>query len=119
VFKKLMAEMRRHGMYLYILAIRDSSKAARRRSTLRKIGRSRGEVVDTIERFVNGICSRWDWDDFCSAPIIDLELDGIRLRCAGLPKEYPSTEKRHYCSEAGIEIMRQIVRQLRQARTSG
>ena len=81
---------------------------------MRQIGRSRGEVADTIERFVDGICSRWDWDDFCTAPIIDLQLDAIRLRCVGLPEEFPSSQKGHYCSEAGIEVLREMVRELRQ-----
>jgi hypothetical protein len=80
---------------------------------MRKIGRSRGEVADTIERFVDGICSRWDWDDFCTAPIIDFQLDAIRLRCADLPQEFPSTQKGHYCSEAGFEVVREMVRELR------
>jgi hypothetical protein len=81
---------------------------------MRAIGRSRGEVADTLERFVAGICSRWDWDDFCATPMIDPQLDAIRLRCAGLPKEFPSTQKGHYCAEAGIEVLRRIVRELRQ-----
>ncbi len=80
---------------------------------MRQIGRSRGEVADTIERFVDGICSRWDWDDFCAAPIIDQQLDAIRLRCVGLPEEFPSGQKGHYCSEAGIAVMREMVRGLR------
>ena len=80
---------------------------------MRKIARSRGEMADTIERFVQGICSRWNWDDFCTAPIIDPQLDAIRLRCAGLPEEFPSAQKGHYCSEAGFEALREMVRQLR------
>jgi len=85
---------------------------------VRKTGRSRGEVADTIERFVDGICSRWEWDEFCSVPIIDPELDGIRIRCGGLPQEHPSNQKGHYCSEEGINEMRQIVRTLRQPKMS-
>ena len=81
---------------------------------MRKIGRSRADVADTIERFVDGICSQYEWDDFCSVPIIDFHLDAIRMRCANLPKEFPPIERRHYCSPAGIEMLRQIVRQLRQ-----
>ena len=70
-------------------------------------------MADIIERFVDGICSRWDWDDFCTSPIIDLQLDAIRLRCVGLPEEFPSSQKGHYCSEAGIEVLREMVLQLR------
>jgi hypothetical protein len=80
---------------------------------VKPIGRSRAEVADTIERFVGGICRRWDWDDFCAAPMIDPQLDLIRLRCAGLAQEFPSIHKGHYCNEAGIDVMRQMVRELR------
>ena len=83
---------------------------------MKKIGMSRGEVADTIERFVDGIYRRWEWDDFCSFPIVDSQLDAIRVRCACLPQEYPPAEKGHYCSEAGLEVLRQIVRELRQPR---
>lgn len=85
---------------------------------MRKIGRSRGDVADTVERFIGGICSRYEWDDFCSRPIIDLHLDAIRLRCADLAKEFPPIEKGHYCSEAGIDALREIVRRLRQPASS-
>ena len=76
---------------------------------MRKIDRSRAEIADTIERFLDGICRRWDWDDFCAAPIIDPQLDAIRLRCAGLPREFPTAEKGHYCGPAGMEVLRQMV----------
>jgi hypothetical protein len=81
---------------------------------MRKIGRSRGEVADTIEQFVQGICRQRVWDDFCATPIIDPQLDAIRLRCASLPQEFPSPLKNHYCNDAGIEVMRELVKELRQ-----
>ena len=80
---------------------------------------SRAEAADTIERFVDGITHKWEWDDFCSIPIVDPHLDMIRLRCARLPQECPPIEKGHYCSEAGLEVMRQIVRELRQPKYPG
>jgi hypothetical protein len=86
---------------------------------LKKIARSRGEMADTIEQFVQGICWQRVWDDFCSVPIIDPQLDAIRQRCAGLPKEFPPTEKNGYCSEAGIAVLRGIVQELRQPKLAG
>ncbi|MGC2697536.1 MAG: hypothetical protein WA738_17245 [Candidatus Angelobacter sp.] len=71
-------------------------------------------MADILERFVQGISPRWEWDDFCSFPIVDPGLETVRLRSAGLPQEYPPSEKGHYCSEAGIEVLRQIVHELRQ-----
>ena len=85
---------------------------------VRKTERSRGEVADIIERFVDGICGKWDWDDFISWPIVDPQLDTIRTRCAGLSQEFPTTQKGHYCSEAGVEVLRQMVKDLRQPRAT-
>src|SRR5436309_15181329 len=104
VFKKLMAEMRNGGMYLYSSKLPPGHAAAGSRSMqmgmfdkaglssadisgevfMKSIGRSRAEVADTIERFVDGSCGRWDWDDFCCVPIIDPQLDSIRARCTAL-----------------------------------
>ena len=81
---------------------------------MKKTGMSRAEAADTIERFVDGICRKWEWDDFCSFPIIDPHLESIRLRCCTLPREFPPREKGHYCSQAGIDVLRQIVTELRQ-----
>jgi hypothetical protein len=80
---------------------------------VKKTARSRGEVADTIEQFVQGVCWQRVWDDFCTVPIVDPQLDAIRLRCAGMPEQFPSTQKGHYCSEAGIEVLREMVRELR------
>jgi hypothetical protein len=80
---------------------------------MRKTERSRGEVADIIERFVNGTGGKWDWDDFISWPIADPQLDAIRARCAGLSQEFQTTQKGHYCSEAGVEVLRQMVKELR------
>ncbi len=80
---------------------------------MKSIERSRAEVADTIERFVDGTCGKWDWDDFCCVPISDPHLDSIRARCIALPQDYPLVEKGHYCSEAGIEVLRQIIFELR------
>ena len=81
---------------------------------MKKVGMSRGEVADTIERFVDGIYRQWEWDDFCSFPIVDPHLDAIRVRCACMPQEHPPVEKGHYCSQGGLDAMRQIVLELRQ-----
>jgi hypothetical protein len=84
---------------------------------MRKIDRSRAEIADTIERFLDGICRPWEWDDFSTVPIVDPQLEAIRLRCAGLSQEYPPIEKGHYCSPAGMAVLRQVVLELRRPRT--
>jgi hypothetical protein len=80
---------------------------------MRKMDRSRGEIADIIERFLDGICSKWEWDDFCSWPIQDPQLEQVRLRCALLPQEFPAEQKWQYCAEAGMAVMRQFICDLR------
>ncbi len=74
--------------------------------------RSREEVATYIENFVNGSGGDWDWDDFISVPILDVELDRLRQRCAGLPCEYPPDKPGYWCNAQGMQVMREIVREL-------
>ena len=43
----------------------------------------------------------------------DPELEKIRLTCGILRETHPPKQKNQYCSEEGIEILREIVRGLR------
>jgi hypothetical protein len=71
------------------------------------------EVANTIEGFVNGTGKQWDWDGFTSIRLSDPELEAIRQKCVSIRDEFPPTDPRAYCSEAGFEAMRKIVRDLR------
>jgi hypothetical protein len=71
------------------------------------------EVAKTIEGFVNGTGRQWDWDGFISIRLDDPELEAIRQRCIAIRDEFPPSDPRGYCSEAGLEVMRQILRDLR------
>jgi hypothetical protein len=44
----------------------------------RRVQRSRGEVADLIDRYLDGDVSDDEWDDFTSVPIADPRLDRIR-----------------------------------------
>jgi hypothetical protein len=77
------------------------------------VERSRLEVADIIEQFVECRGGTWDWDDFCSFPIEDPELDAIRVQCCSLPKRFPATDKGHYCNPNGIQVMRGFTLTLR------
>jgi hypothetical protein len=37
-------------------------------------------LEENIERFIAGADKPYDWDDFCSVPLKDAELDSIRAR---------------------------------------
>ena len=74
------------------------------------------EVANTIEGFVSGGDNQWAWDGFTSIRIDDPELEAIRQQIVALPVEFPPANPREYCSEAGMQRMRQVVQELR-ART--
>ena len=71
------------------------------------------EVANTIENFVNGTGNQWAWDGFTSIRLDDPELEAIRQKIVALPKEFPPSNPRDYCSEAGMERMRQLLQDLR------
>jgi hypothetical protein len=75
--------------------------------------RSREEVAGTIEAFINGTGRQWDWDGFTAIRLDDPELEAIRQRCVAIPDEFPPSTKTDYCSDAGLQVMRNLVQALR------
>src|SRR4051812_17683383 len=75
--------------------------------------RTTEEVASTIEGFVNGSGNQWAWDGFTSIRLDDPELEAIRQKIVRLPVEFPPANPKEYCSEAGMERMRQMVQELR------
>ena len=71
------------------------------------------EVANTIDGFVNGNGNQWAWDGFTSIRLDDPDLEAIRQKCVNMPVEYPPANPRDYCSEAGMEQMRQLAKDLR------
>ena len=74
---------------------------------------TREEVAKTIEDFVNGTGGKWDWDDFISIRLQDAELDAVRKKCFSVRDEFPPADDRQYCSEAGMQVLRDLVVTLR------
>jgi len=77
--------------------------------------RTREEVAEILEDFLESRGGDWDWDDFISFSIEDQELETIRTRCANLDSEFPPTEKGHFCGPRGFETIRGYITQLRTA----
>lgn len=75
--------------------------------------RTREEVANTIDGFVNGKGRQWDWDGFTSIRIDNPELEAIRKKIVALPVEYPSSTVKDYCNEAGMKVMRDLLQGLR------
>jgi hypothetical protein len=81
--------------------------------------RTTEEVANTIEGFANGTGNQWTWDGFISIRFDDPELEAVRQKIVALPVEFPSSNPRDYCSEAGMEKMRQMAQELRAGAGSG
>ena len=77
--------------------------------------RTAEEVASTIEGFVDGTGNQWAWDGFTSIRLDDSELESIRQEIVALPAKFPPSNPRDYCSEAGLEKMRELARGLRGA----
>jgi hypothetical protein len=77
------------------------------------VARTKQEVGDIINRFIDKTGGNWEWDDFCSLPIADPDLDLVRVKCSGLGSTHPPTENGHFCNENGILLMRNMIHSLR------
>jgi hypothetical protein len=71
------------------------------------------EVADTIEAFITGSDVLTDWEEFLSTPQRDEELEAIRLRCAGLAREFPPVAPGEYCDPRGLEALLPYIASLR------
>jgi hypothetical protein len=71
-----------------------------------------------IEAFVDGRSGRWDWDDFTSTKKNDAFLESVRNRCVAIRGDHPEEEGARYCSEAGLEVLRAIAKDIRAKTTS-
>ena len=85
---------------------------------VRCMKRTREEVAQTIEAFVDGTGRQWDWDGFISIRLDDPELEAIRKKCVAMPDQFPPTGRGEYCSPEGMQAMRELARELR-AQTVG
>ena len=81
--------------------------------SLELMKRTREDVAKTIEEFINGTGRQWDWDGFTSIRLDDPELEAIRQRCVAIPDEFPPATKTAYCSDSGLQVMRDLVKTLR------
>jgi hypothetical protein len=78
-----------------------------------RIRRSKEEVATILEEFIEGRGGKWNWDDFVFVDIDDPELDRIRERCDLLSHEFPPDAPGQYCSDRGVEVIRNFIAELR------
>jgi hypothetical protein len=62
---------------------------------------------------LDGTGGAYDWDDFLTFRIQDQGLDAIRAECAELPDKFPPGACRQYCSDEGLNRLREILEGLR------
>lgn len=75
---------------------------------------SRADVADSLEAFLDGTGRPHDWSRFLSTRLGDPGLDAVRERCRHLPEEFPPERPGEYCSDAGRQVLRSLVLELRQ-----
>jgi hypothetical protein len=72
------------------------------------------EVAVTLENFIDGGGSPWDWDVYTlGVSFEDPYLRNIQIRMANLGNQFPPLQKGHYCGPEGIEVIRCYIRELR------
>ncbi len=74
---------------------------------------TREEVADLIDRFLDGTCGPYDWDDFTSVRLGDPELEVARQACVEVNWKYPSGRSTGYRSAEGRAELRSIAAELR------
>jgi hypothetical protein len=72
-----------------------------------------GSAAAVIEAFLDGKSGQWDWDDFTSIKKKDAFLESVRRRCLAVHDEFPPQHAGAYCDDAGLEVLRGLVRELR------
>jgi hypothetical protein len=71
------------------------------------------EFAKAIEDFLEATGGDHDWDDFLHWRIADPFLESVRKKCGDIYEEYPATEKGHYCSDEGTEVLRGLLKEVR------
>jgi hypothetical protein len=70
------------------------------------------ELANLIKAFIDGTSGEWDWDDFTSVRQSDPDVEQARQRILAVPGRYPSSDKKHWCNEDGIEELLGIAESL-------
>lgn len=70
-------------------------------------------TADLIDRFLAGVSEPWEWDDFLAIASNDPAVEEARLRCAGLPDQYPRLNPASYCGPEGLTRLKEIANALR------
>jgi hypothetical protein len=76
----------------------------------------RVNIAGVIRKFLRGAVAPNEWDDFISVHSKDSTMEDIRLVCANIPKEFPTLDRRHYCSKAGFEKLERLARSLEETK---
>jgi len=76
---------------------------------------TRNEAADLLERFVDGTCDPWEFDDFTSVRHKDPFVQWAAHTSARMDADYPPERNRRgaFCSEAGLARFREIIALLR------
>ncbi len=103
------------GIIFTLLAVLGSFAVMAGIGHLRKDDADKLATADLLMRFLDGRVSDQEWDDFISVHHRNKEIEAVRLRCGGLPEEFPPEPNDIYCNNEGSAIIREHVRHLRKS----
>jgi hypothetical protein len=82
--------------------------------SFRRRERTREEVAQILQEFLDGTDKDLSWDDFTlGMSFKDEELKKIQNRCTMLGQEFPAEKPSEYCNEQGRDVIRGYIKQLR------
>ena len=73
---------------------------------------TKAHVYQILISFLDGTGDDYDFDDFICVRVADPFLETIRRRCASLPDDYPPEHANQYCSDSGLQVIRELTVEL-------
>jgi len=80
---------------------------------MRKPNQTLDDIAATIDRFVDGKCEEYEWDDLMSHPLVDPELEAVRRECADIEVAHPPRHEKEWCNDEGGRALRRIAKRIR------
>lgn len=77
---------------------------------------TREEIIQIITNFLEDKGDDYEWDDFTTIPLKTPELEKIRRNCYEVYCQYPSGRRDKWCSDKGIERLKEILSEVQSER---
>ena len=72
----------------------------------------RDEIIEILDDFTNDKGGRWDWDNFISIRLRNVEAEEVRIEVLKIEEEFPPSQKGQWCSQEGVEKLKNLAARL-------